>query len=82
MLSRALADANIRTGLQYEYSDSRYSIAQYPGMTALVTYINFHSLADCEAYIDKIASFGSTYAPGQVEISASAGGYRQQPLVF
>ena len=41
----------------------------------LVNNINAGSLADCEAYVDKIASFGSNYSPGQLVISASAGGY-------
>ena len=40
-----------------------------------VNYINAGSLADCEAYVDKLASFGSNYSPGNLIISASAGGY-------
>ena len=32
-------------------------------------------LADCFAYVDKLARFASNYSPGKVIISASAGGY-------
>lgn len=31
--------------------------------------------ADCTAYIDKLAFFGSNYSPGKLIISASAGGF-------
>ena len=47
----------------------------YPNWRPFVNYINGGTLADCEAYVDKIAYFGSNYSPGQLIISASAGGY-------
>jgi hypothetical protein len=38
--------------------------------------------ADCLAYIDKLAYFGSNYSPGQIIISASAGGYANTNWYF
>jgi hypothetical protein len=46
-----------------------------PDWKPFVNHINAGSLADCEAYVDKIAFIGSNYSPGQLVISASAGGY-------
>jgi len=45
-----------------------------PDWQPFVNYINATNLVDCEAYVDKIARFGSNYSPGQLIISASGGG--------
>jgi hypothetical protein len=47
----------------------------FPGIPPFVNNINANTLADCEAYVDKLASFGASYSPGKLIISASAGGY-------
>ena len=47
-----------------------------------VNYINGGTLADCEAYVDKVANFGTNYSPGQLVISASTGGYRNTNYVL
>lgn len=46
-----------------------------PGWVPFVSYITMADTNDCRAYIDKIAYFGSNYSPGQLLISANAGGY-------
>jgi alpha-tubulin suppressor-like RCC1 family protein len=46
-----------------------------PFWKPFVTYINGGTLADCEAYIDKLAYFSTNYSPGQLIISANASGY-------
>jgi hypothetical protein len=46
-----------------------------PGIPPFVTHINMDGTNDCRAYIDKLAAFGANYSPGQLLISASAGGY-------
>lgn len=45
------------------------------GWHPLVTSINMNGTNDCIGYIDKLAWCGSNYSPGQVILSASAGGY-------
>jgi hypothetical protein len=50
-----------------------------PDWQPFVNYINAGSLADCEAYVDKIAAFGTN---GQLIISASAGGYGNTNFVL
>lgn len=37
---------------------------------------------DCIAYINKLATFGSNYSPGQLIISASGGGYNPNPIWY
>jgi hypothetical protein len=46
-----------------------------PGWKPFVNYINAGTLADCEAYVDKLASFATNYSPGKLVISAYSGGY-------
>jgi hypothetical protein len=46
-----------------------------PGRKPFFTHLNMGSVADCQAYIDKLETFGNFYSPGKVVISASAGGY-------
>ncbi len=64
-----------------------------PGWYPLVAAINMNGLSgtnfnssdgtnDCIAYIDKLASFGSNYSPGQLFISASGGGYNNTNWYF
>jgi len=54
-----------------------------PDWQPFVNYINASNLVDCEAYVDKLAAFGSNYSPGQLVISASAGvGYANTNFVL
>jgi alpha-tubulin suppressor-like RCC1 family protein len=49
-----------------------------PTWSPFITSINMNGAGgtnDCIAYINKLAFFGSNYSPGQVILSASAGGY-------
>lgn len=55
-LTKELATAGTRTGARFENANTKFTVYQYPGMTALVTHITSNSLTDCEAYIDKIAA--------------------------
>jgi len=43
----------------------------YPGWKPFVNYINAGSLADCEAYVDKLAYIGTNYSPGKLFLSAN-----------
>ena len=47
-----------------------------------VNYINGGTLADCEAYVDKIAYIGTNFSPGKLIISASLGGYGNANYYF
>jgi hypothetical protein len=52
-----------------------------PTWQPYVNYINAGSLADCEAYVDKVAKM-ATNSPGQLIISASANGYANTNFVL
>jgi hypothetical protein len=54
----------------------------YSNWQPFVTYINGGTRTDCEAYIDKVAYFGTNYSPGQLNISASAGNYGNTNYYF
>ena len=54
----------------------------YPGTAPFITYINANTLADCEAYVDKLATIGANYSPGKLILSASAGGYGNANYYF
>jgi hypothetical protein len=56
-------------------SVSYHLYTSYPGWAPFVMNINGGTRADCEAYIDKLAYFGTTYSPGKLIISGSAGEY-------
>ena len=58
----------------YNGSVSYQLSTNYPGWKPFVNNINGGSLADCEAYVDKIANM-ATNCPGKLIISASAAGY-------
>jgi uncharacterized repeat protein (TIGR03803 family) len=60
-----------RSGGVYEDSNCPFVATNYPGTTCLVTALNMSTLADCEAYVDKVASMYT----GDVIISAAEGGY-------
>lgn len=45
------------------------------GIPPFVNNINANNLADCEAYVDKIAYMGTNFSPGKLVVSASAAGY-------
>ena len=44
----------------------------YAGWKPFITHINAGTVDDCKAYVDKLATFGATYSPGKLIISASA----------
>ena len=46
-----------------------------PGWHPFVNNLNAGSLADCKAYVDKLARFGAKFSPGRLVISPGAGGY-------
>jgi alpha-tubulin suppressor-like RCC1 family protein len=50
-------------------------VTDVPGIQPYVTSINMNGTNDCIAYINKLTSFGTNDSPGQLVISASAGGY-------
>ncbi len=52
------------------------------GIPPFVNNINANNLADCEAYVDKVAYTGTNYSPGNLIISASAGGYGNTNYYF
>jgi hypothetical protein len=63
------------------YGSVSYHLTQsYPNWQPFVNNLNAGSLADCKAYVDKLATFGSNYSPGQLIISA--GGYGNTNYYF
>jgi hypothetical protein len=59
-----------------EYPSVQYQLATaLPTFEPYVTSINMNGTNDCIGYINKLVSFGTNYSPGQLVISASAGGY-------
>jgi len=54
----------------------------YLNWKPFVNNINAGSLADCEAYVDKLAYIGTNFSPGKLIISASAGGYGNTNYYF
>jgi hypothetical protein len=66
-----------------DWSSVSYHLQQsYPGLKPYVNNINAGTLADCEAYVDKLANIGTNYSPGKLIISASAGGYGNTTYVL
>jgi hypothetical protein len=61
--------------IPYSCSVSFHLQQSYPGWQPFVNNINQGTIADCEAYIDKLAHFGTNYSPGKLIISANTGGY-------
>ena len=53
-----------------------------PGIKPYVTHIHMGDTNACKAYIDKLEFFGTNYSPGQVILSASAGGYGNGDYYF
>jgi hypothetical protein len=53
-----------------------------PGWSPFITHINMNGTNDCIGYINKLASFGSNYSPGELIISASAGGYENTNYII
>lgn len=62
-------------GTNHLWSPSFFLHTNTPGIKPFVTCINMRTTNDCKAYIDKLEYFGTNYAPGQLFISASKGGY-------
>ncbi len=58
-----------------EFGSVSYHLqSSYPGWKPFVNYINAGTLADCEAYVDKLAYIGTNYSPGKLILSASSSG--------
>jgi len=67
----------------YAYGSISYHLQQsYPGIRPFVNNINANSLADCEAYVDKLANISANFSPGKLLISAYAGGYGNTNYYF
>ena len=65
------------------YGSVSYNLhSDFPDWRPYVNYINAGSLADCEAYVNKLEYFGTNYSPGKLIISASAGGYGDTNYFF
>jgi len=71
LISSAMRDTDTRTGEQYQNATSKYSVYEYQGETALVTSLNMGSLADVQAYIDKLATMYAAMTTPDIIISAS-----------
>ena len=70
------ADFPFYCGTAGNYGSVSYEIAtRIAGWQPFVTHINMNGTNDCIGYIDKLAAIGSSYSPGHLIISASAGGY-------
>jgi hypothetical protein len=69
-ISRCLSDAGYTNGPYYEGSTCPFVATNFLGTTCLVTSLNMATLADAEAYIDKVASMYT----GDVIVSARAAG--------
>lgn len=54
----------------------------YPASPPMVMHLNMQTPTDCFAYVNKLAAFGSNYAPGHLYISASRGGYGNDRYIF
>jgi hypothetical protein len=81
-LPSRLYDGSLEVSVQYDMAigyNPLFQISDYsPSWNPFVTSINMNGTngtSDCTAYIDKLVSFSSNYSPGQLKISASAGGY-------
>lgn len=59
----------------FGYCVARNLSSATPGRKPFITHLNMKTVADCQAYIDKLETFGNLYSPGKLVISASAGGY-------
>lgn len=55
-LASAFKSLGLRNGTNYEMSNNRFSLGEYQGNTALITYINFGNYSDCTGYIKRISS--------------------------
>jgi len=54
----------------------------FPVRKPFVAHLHMGSLADCQAYIDKLKRFGTTSSPGRLLLRASRGGYRNNRYYF
>jgi alpha-tubulin suppressor-like RCC1 family protein len=65
------------------YGSLSYHLQQsYPGWKPFLNNLNAGTLADCEAYVDKLAYVGTNYSPGQVLLSPSVGRYGNTNYYF
>ena len=80
---RLWTPASCGTNSYTEYGSMNYRLFRiYPGWKPFVNNINQGGVADCEAYVDKLAYIGTNYSPGKLIISASAGVYGNTNYYF
>lgn len=54
-LSTSFKDLGLRNGSNYEGNNNHFTLAEYQGKTALISYINFGNYTDCTGYIERIS---------------------------
>lgn len=70
-LFKALEITGGRTGTEYRNDINTFTLSEYKGSTALISSLNMATLADAQAYIDKLQTIYDGMAVGNVIISAS-----------
>lgn len=70
-LFKALQDTSSRTGTEYRNVSDQFSLYKYQGSTALISSLNTGTLADAQAYIDKIKDIYDGMAVPNIIVSAS-----------
>jgi alpha-tubulin suppressor-like RCC1 family protein len=66
-----------------EYGSVSYHLYKsYPGWPPFVMNLNAGTVADCQAYINKLEYFGTNYSPGKLLIGASTRGYGNTNYYF
>jgi hypothetical protein len=74
-LTRALEESGDRTGSVYQNAVNEFTVAEYQGMSALCTSFNVGTLADFQAYIDKLATMYGNMTSPDIIISATDASY-------
>jgi len=70
-LFKALQETGSRTGTEFRHIENSFTLAEYQGSTALISSLNMATLADAQAYIDKLKTIYDGMAVSNVVISAS-----------
>jgi len=71
LITSAMRDSGTRTGSLYQSAINPFTVYEYQGETALVTSLNMGTLADAQAYIDKLATMYAAMTTPDIVISAS-----------
>ena len=70
----SLQDTGARTGDHYQNAGEEYSLGGYQGTSCLVTSLNMNTLADTQAYIDKLKTIYDGMGSSTLIISAEENG--------